>query len=74
MIEIDHPQCIKETATSFVLDAEVVAIDRKTNKLLPFQELSKRKRKDVTTGDIQVPVCLFGFDLLFFNEEVPKPV
>jgi len=52
-----------------VLDCEVVAIDRKTNKLLPFQELSKRKRKDVTSGDIQVPVCLFGFDLLFFNEE-----
>jgi hypothetical protein len=53
-----------------VLDAEVVAIDRKSHQLLPFQELSKRKRKDVTSGDIQVPVCLFGFDLLFFNEEV----
>lgn len=64
------PRCIKDSAKSFVLDAEVVAIDRRTNQLLPFQELSKRKRKDVTSGDIQVPVCLFGFDLLFFNEEV----
>ena len=53
-----------------MLDAEAVAIDRMTGKLMPFQELSKRKRKDVKVEDIQVRVCLFAFDLLYLNGEV----
>lgn len=53
-----------------MLDAEAVAIDRKTGKLMPFQELSRRKRKDVKVEDIQVRVCLFAFDLLYLNGEV----
>ncbi|KAL0951217.1 hypothetical protein HGRIS_007939 [Hohenbuehelia grisea] len=61
------PRCIKESTKSFVLDAEAVAIDRTTSKLMPFQELSRRKRKDVKVEDIQVRVCLFGFDLLYLN-------
>ena len=52
------------------MDAEAVAIDRTTGKLMPFQELSKRKRKDVKVEDIQVRVCLFAFDLLYLNGEV----
>ncbi|KAI0031152.1 DNA ligase I, partial [Vararia minispora EC-137] len=63
------PHCFKDSARSFVLDAEAVAIDKMTKKLLPFQELSKRKRKDVKVDDIQVRVCLFGFDLLYLNGE-----
>ncbi|KAF8516379.1 DNA ligase I [Gautieria morchelliformis] len=64
------PRCIKDSnVKSFVLDAEAVAIERSTGKLLPFQELSKRKRKDVKVEDIQVTVCLFAFDLLFLNGE-----
>ena len=63
-------QCIKESTKSFVLDAEAVAIDRLTGKLMPFQELSRRKRKDVKVEDIQVQVCLFAFDLLYLNGEV----
>ncbi|KAK7064244.1 DNA ligase [Favolaschia claudopus] len=63
------PRCIKESTESFVLDAEAVAIDRATGKLMPFQELSRRKRKDVKVEDIQVRVCLFAFDLLFLNGE-----
>ncbi|CAE6423937.1 unnamed protein product [Rhizoctonia solani] len=63
------PRCFKESTKSFVLDAEAVAIDKTTKKLLPFQELSKRKRKDVKVEDIQVRVCLFGFDLLYLNGE-----
>ncbi|KAJ7492636.1 ATP-dependent DNA ligase [Mycena latifolia] len=63
------PNCIKDSTESFVLDAEAVAIDRTTGKLMPFQELSRRKRKDVKVEDIQVRVCLFAFDLLYFNGE-----
>ncbi|KDR84973.1 hypothetical protein GALMADRAFT_233491 [Galerina marginata CBS 339.88] len=63
------PRCIEESTKSFVLDAEAVAIDRTTGKLMPFQELSRRKRKDVKVEDIQVKVCLFAFDLLYLNGE-----
>ncbi|EPQ60652.1 ATP-dependent DNA ligase [Gloeophyllum trabeum ATCC 11539] len=63
------PRCIKDTTKSFVLDAEAVAIDKDTKKLMPFQELSRRKRKDVKVEDIQVRVCLFAFDLLYLNGE-----
>ncbi|KAF8350079.1 hypothetical protein F5887DRAFT_1223719 [Amanita rubescens] len=48
------PNAVEETTKTFVLDAEAVAIDRTTAKLMPFQELSKRKRKDVKVEDIQV--------------------
>jgi hypothetical protein len=37
---------------------------------MPFQELSRRKRKDVKVEDIEVCVCLFAFDLLYLNGEV----
>jgi DNA ligase-1 len=53
-----------------VIDAEAVAYDLETKKLLPFQDLSRRKRKDVRTEDITVRVHLFAFDLLYLNGEV----
>ncbi|CAH0473934.1 unnamed protein product [Peronospora belbahrii] len=52
---------------SCIVDAEVVAIDRATNKRLPFQILSTRSRKNVKVEDIKVPVCIYAFDLLFLN-------
>ncbi|KAH9944352.1 ATP-dependent DNA ligase [Epithele typhae] len=63
------PRCVKEGTKTFVFDAEAVAIDVDTAKLLPFQELSRRKRKDVKVEDIKVRVCLFAFDLLYLNGE-----
>lgn len=52
-----------------ILDCEAVAWDREANKILPFQVLSTRKRKDVDEKDITVHICLFAFDLLYFNGE-----
>ena len=52
-----------------IVDAEVVAWDRESNKLLPFQILSTRKRK-VEDGDEdnqKVKVVLQAFDLLYLN-------
>lgn len=63
-------QCIKPETKSFVLDAEAVAWDSEEHKILPFQELSRRKRKDVKAEDIKVKVHIFAFDLLFLNGEV----
>ncbi|KAK6205317.1 ATP-dependent DNA ligase [Scheffersomyces amazonensis] len=57
------------SAVSMVLDCEAVAWDRINNKILPFQVLSTRKRKDVDEKDIKVHICLFAFDLLYYNNE-----
>lgn len=57
------------TPKSMILDCEAVAWDREKNKILPFQVLSTRKRKDVNESDIKVHICLFAFDLLLYNGE-----
>lgn len=61
---------IKPETQSFVLDCETVAWDMKEKKVLPFQQLMTRKRKDVKVEDVQVKVCVFAFDLLYYNGEV----
>ncbi|KAA1074966.1 hypothetical protein PGT21_025855 [Puccinia graminis f. sp. tritici] len=64
------PRAIKKDVTrNFVLDAEAVAWDRSTKKILPFQELSKRKRKDVKAEEITIQVHIFAFDLLYLNDQ-----
>ena len=63
------PASIGEGVSSFILDAEAVAVDKKTGQILPFQVLSKRKKKDVLEDDITVHVCVFAFDLLYLNGE-----
>ncbi|OOF92479.1 hypothetical protein ASPCADRAFT_210324 [Aspergillus carbonarius ITEM 5010] len=60
---------IKDGVKSFVLDCETVAWDTETKKVLPFQQLMTRKRKDVKAEDVKVKVCIFAFDLLFLNGE-----
>ncbi|KAK1556406.1 hypothetical protein Q3G72_004547 [Acer saccharum] len=64
----------KPAAVTFILDAEVVAIDRKNGcKLMSFQELSSRERgsKDslITVNSIKVDICVFVFDIMFANGE-----
>lgn len=60
---------IKEGTKSFVLDCETVAWDITEKKVLPFQQLMTRKKKDVKVEDVKVKVCVFAFDLLFLNGE-----
>lgn len=66
----DVPKLLKEGCSSVVLDCEAVAYDRVTKKILPFQVLSTRARKDVKVADIKVQVCLYAFDCLFLNGKV----
>lgn len=67
---------VKEDTKSFVLDCETVAWDTVEKKVLPFQQLMTRKRKDVKVEDVKIKVCVFAFDLLFLNGEavVKKPL
>eukprot|EP00257_Ricinus_communis_P020858 XP_015580202.1 DNA ligase 6 [Ricinus communis] len=73
LINIIEESC-KPTAVTFIVDAEVVAVDRKNgHKLMAFQELSSRERgsKDssITLNKIKVQICVFVFDVMFANGE-----
>ncbi len=61
---------IRPETKSFVLDCETVAWDVLKEQVLPFQKLMTRKKKDVKAEDITVQVCVFAFDMLFYNGEV----
>ena len=68
---------IKESAekknkklNSFILDCEMVAYDKKNNKILPFQQLTTRSRKNVDLASITIHVCMFCFDILLLNDEI----
>jgi len=63
------PKAIAPGVTSFILDAEAVAVNSTTGAIQPFQVLSTRKRKDADVDSIVVRVCVFSFDLLFLNGE-----
>ncbi len=58
------------SADNVILEGEVVAMDPFYEKMLPFQVLSKRRRKyDVDGMMKEVPVCLFLFDVLKCDDE-----
>ena len=63
------PEIRGDGVSSFIMEGEVVAVDRVTGDLKPFQTLTNRARKDVEIGSIQVDVCLFAFDLMLLNGE-----
>lgn len=58
---------IAKNDVDFVLDSEIVAFDIDKNVLLPFQILSTRKRKNVDIKQIKVSICIYAFDILYFN-------
>jgi len=56
-----------EGVESCIIDAELVAFDQTTGRILPFQILSTRGRKNIQIDDIKVNVCLYPFDCMLFN-------
>ncbi|XP_057784284.1 DNA ligase 6 isoform X2 [Salvia miltiorrhiza] len=73
LVEIVLDSCVNASVT-FILDTEVVAIDRKNGRrLMSFQELSTRERgsKDslVDLDKIKVDICVFVFDIMFASGE-----
>ncbi|KAF1929054.1 ATP-dependent DNA ligase [Didymella exigua CBS 183.55] len=63
------PQIRGEGVSSFILEGEVVAVDRSSGELKTFQTLANRARKDVLIGTVTIDVCLFAFDLMYLNGE-----
>ena len=60
---------IKPHVKSVVIDCEAVAYDREQNKILPFQILSTRGKKNIVESEIKVKVALYAFDCLYLNGE-----
>ncbi|KAH9986545.1 ATP-dependent DNA ligase [Russula compacta] len=58
---------ISQVISSFIVDAEIVAIDASGGSLKSFQQLSNRARKDVKLHEIKVSVCVYAFDLMYLN-------
>ena len=63
------PKIRGEGVSSFILEGEVVAVDRESGDLKTFQTLANRARKDVLIGAVTIDVCLFAFDLMYLNGE-----
>lgn len=63
------PRMRGEGVSSFILEGEVVAVDRESGDLKTFQTLANRARKDVVIGAVTIDVCLFSFDLMYLNGE-----
>jgi len=67
----DVIQVIKDTLCdgieSCIIDSELVAFDQTTEKILPFQVLSTRGRKNIVVEDIKVNVCVYAFDCMLCN-------
>ena len=66
-------KCAHDSLESCILDAEIVPVEIDDNnqiqQILPFQELSKRGRKDVSISNTTVSVCVYIFDVLYLNNE-----
>jgi len=54
-----------------IADGELVAIDKRTGKPMPFQEVLKRRRKyEIKQAIQQIPVEIYLFDLLMSDNKV----
>ncbi|KAL6310348.1 ATP-dependent DNA ligase [Sparassis latifolia] len=60
----------KSRAGSFIIDAEIVAIDPNSGSLKSFQDLANRARKDVKLDDVKISVCVYAFDIMYLDEQI----
>ncbi|XP_047317657.1 DNA ligase 6 [Impatiens glandulifera] len=73
LVNIIKESCM-DTASTFIVDAEIVAVDRKNGcKLLSFQELSSRERggrnSSISIDNIKIDICIFLFDVMIAKGE-----
>eukprot|EP00927_Polykrikos_kofoidii_P036419 TRINITY_DN3074_c2_g1_i2.p1 TRINITY_DN3074_c2_g1~~TRINITY_DN3074_c2_g1_i2.p1 ORF type:complete len:747 (-),score=170.01 TRINITY_DN3074_c2_g1_i2:142-2382(-) len=60
-------EAINDHVESGIIDGEVVAFDVTNLRILPFQVLSTRGRKNINIDDIKVQVCFMPFDCMLYN-------
>jgi DNA ligase-1 len=57
-------------ADEVIIEGEIVAVDKESGDILPFQELMHRKRKnDIHEAVEEYPVNVYLFDLMYYNGE-----
>jgi DNA ligase-1 len=56
-----------EGVESCIIDSELVAFDQTEKRILPFQILTTRGRKNITIENIKVHVCIYAFDCMLCN-------
>jgi len=57
-------------ADEVIIEGEIVAVDKESGDILPFQELMHRKRKnDIHEAVEEYPVNVYLFDLMYHNGE-----
>ncbi|KAK2196124.1 bifunctional DNA ligase [Babesia duncani] len=62
-------KCVHSNVKNLIIDCEVVGYDKSSGKILTFQQLSTRKRKYVDVENIEIPVRIYPFDILYLNDE-----
>merc|ERR1712032_965586 len=62
-------EALADHVENAIIDSEVVAYDVENGKILPFQILSTRGRKNIVEEDIKVQVCIMPFDCMLYNGE-----
>ena len=60
-------ESVKPEIQDFILDSELVAYDVVKDKIMPFQALTQRSKKNVTDKDLETHICICAFDLLYLN-------
>ena len=60
---------VQDDIENFIIDWEIVPFDVIKKKILPFQMLTTRSRKNVAIEDVEIQVCLFLFDILYLNNQ-----
>ena len=53
--------------SSFIIDGEILPFDTVNGKILPFQVLTTRKKKNVEESEITVRVKMFLFDIIYLE-------
>jgi len=60
---------VPDNIDNCIIDAELVAYDLQKEKILPFQAMTHRSKKNVTADDLKIKLCIYAFDLLYINNE-----
>lgn len=62
-------ETLQDNVHSCIIDSELVAYDQTSERILPFQVLTTRGRKNIEIENIKVNVCVFAFDCMLCNDK-----
>ncbi len=75
-VTLQFPDVIKAIDSASVVDeciveGEIVAYDEENDKILPFQQISQRKRKHNVEDKVkEIPVKVFLFDVMYYDGKI----